>query len=749
MRIVDGVSPTAWPAAHEPASEREQMAMQPQREQSPNQPPQPHDLHLLFHPRSVALIGASDRPGSLGARATENLLVQSDFHGEVFLVNRGGATIFGRPSFTGVGELPGVPDVAVVLVPAAAAIGVLQECADLGVGFAIVLTSGFAEAGEEGRLLDARLAEIVASSSMRVYGPNCPGLYNVAGRLGLTITPNFTPQLRPGPIGLITQGGGLGVTIQQAMARGIGMSLWASSGNEHDLQVADFIDYMADDPSVEVIVTLIEGIRDGRRFARAARKAAARGKPVVALKVGRSELGKTAAASHTGALTGEADVNSAVFRQLGIIEVDDVDELIDTAWLLVRGRPGAASGVAVYSGSGGANSLTADIVGQHGLELAQFAPDTAAALAAALPDYAAIDNPVDVTTVGWSQPEAVDQSLLDVCRDPNVALVLFPLVANGTNPADADAVVRVQPASPVPILPVWMSDERGDMFDLLADAGIVPALQIGKAAKAIRRWLDWQASTSDLAAHPPAPETAPARGDAAEATFVLSEPAAKSLIARAGVAVPSAHVATTAEEAAATAERIGYPVVAKVVSSDIMHKSEVGGVQVGIHDAAGVTAAWEAIHESVQRHAPAAGIDGILVERMLDEGIEVFVGVSQDPVWGPVLTFGLGGIFVEILRDVSHRMLPLTAAEAEGMIREIRGFPLLDGARGRPKADLPALRDLLLRVSELVQNEARIDQLELNPVWVGPAGSGAVALDALVFERPDLAPADTEEVSHA
>ncbi|MBI5255139.1 MAG: acetate--CoA ligase family protein [Burkholderiales bacterium] len=703
-------------------------------------------LHRLFNPRSIAVVGASDRPNSIGARALDNLLVHSQFDGEVYLVSTSKAELFGRRCWPSVRDLPATPDVVMVVVPASATIEVLEQCADRGVAFAVVLTSGFGETGEEGLAVEAQMRAIAARSGMRIYGPNCPGVCNVNARLGMTFSPSFPHDLRPGPIGIATQGGGLGRNIMQAMERGIGVAMWSSSGNEVDLQVADFIDYMADAPDIKVIVTLIEGIKDGPRLVRALQKAARNDKPVVALKVGRSDYGARAAASHTASITGSAEVNSAALKQLGVIEVDDIDELVDTAWLLARQMPAFKPGgdaVAVYCGSGGAAALTADIIGQQGVKLAQFAPETTAALLAKLPSYAAVGNPVDTTTAVLSQPGLFDATLLDTCRDPNTALVVIPLAIDYGKVTDdtAEAVVRVQQQSPVPIVVIWMSDRLGKAFSTYAQAGIVPSRSVGKAVKAIRRWMDhghWRQRSDRLDWQPwPTAGAAPAAGPATP----LGEAEAKALLGAAGIAVPRSGLARTRDEALALAARIGFPVVAKVASADILHKTEVGGVAVGLHDAAAVGTAWDRIHASVRERAPQAVVQGLLVEQMAAAGgVEVLVGVSRDPVFGHVLTFGLGGIYVEVFKDVSRRLLPLTRAEAERLVREPRSFALLDGARGRPQADVAALVELLLKVSDFVGAHAQqIDEMDLNPVWVGPAGQGALALDAVIVGRLDTA----------
>ncbi|ABF09475.1 acetate---CoA ligase (ADP-forming) [Cupriavidus metallidurans] len=694
------------------------------------------DLSRLVSPRSIALVGASDRSGSIGARALENLMDHSDFKGDVYLVNATKPEVAGRKAWPDVASLPSVPDTALVAVPAEHVLAVLEQCGEKGVRFAIILTSGFGEAGEEGKAAEQTMKEIVARTGMRIYGPNCPGLTNITERLGFTFSPSFRHDLRGGPVGLATQGGGLGRNVLQAMDRGIGVALWSSSGNEVDLQVSDFIHYMADAPDIKVIATLLEGVNDGRKFVAAVQHAARKGKPVVVLKVGRSEYGRKAAQSHTASITGSAEVNSAVFAQLGVVEVDDIDELIDTAWLFARGMPRQGGALAIYSGSGGTAALCADMVGNAGLKLAEFAPETLAVLRDALPSYAAIDNPIDTTTAVMAKPELARTCLQAVCNDPSVSLVLLPqaLEYGDITKLAADITADVQKESPVPMLPIWMSERQGGAYKVFADAGLAPVRSISKAVKAVERWMgyaDWRAR-ADID-FKPLMQTA-ARPVADVPTRALSEPEGKAMLRAAGIAIPVSRVAATLAQARLLAREVGYPLVAKVVSEQIQHKSDVGGVVVGIHDDAGLEAAWESIHTSVKRNMPDARIDGILLEHMAAPGgLEILIGVSRDPVFGHILTFGLGGIYVEVFKDVSRRMLPLSATEAEAMIREVRCFPLLDGARGKPRRDIAALTALLVKVSDfVVAHGDHLVEMDLNPVWVGVAGEGALPLDAVI-----------------
>ncbi len=700
----------------------------------------PVDIARLIRPRSIALVGASEREGSIGERTMTNLVRHSEFDGEVYLVNPTKAEIRGRQCWPSVAALPATPDVAVVAVPASGVLAVIEECVARGVGFAVILSSGFGEAGEEGEREQLRMKEIAERGNLRLYGPNCPGLTNVNHRLGLTFSPSFPHDLTKGPIGLATQGGGLGRNVMQAMERGIGIGLWASTGNEVDLQVADFIHYLADAPDIKVVVTLLEGIKDGAKFATAVQRCAANGKPVIGLKVGRSEYGRKAAQSHTASLTGSAEVNSAVFRQFGVIEVDDIDELVDTAWLFARAMPGEQEALGIYCSSGGTAALTADAVGTAGLTLATFAPATTAVLRTKLPDYAAIGNPVDTTAMVLSDKTVIETTLGCVANDPHTGLTIVPIALDygETTTRMADNIINAQKDSASPIVPIWMSDRLGEGYQKLVAAGFAPPRSVNKAVAAIERWVAYgrwrRANPPNPGAATVLPTVAPA-GDFS--TRSLSESQAKAQLKDAGISLLPQGLGTSVDEACALADGMGYPVVAKVASAQIVHKSDIGGVKVGLQDAAQVREAWRDIMAAAARHQPEAAVDGLLIEKMAPRGgTELMVGVTRDPVFGHVMTFGLGGIYVEVLRDVTRRMLPIGARDAAAMVREIRSFALLDGARGRPKADLAALEALLVRVSDFVVAHAhRIEEMDLNPVWVGAAGEGALPLDAVIIER--------------
>lgn len=696
-------------------------------------------LARLVDPRSVAIIGASDRADSLGLRTVENLLDYSDFRGETYLISRSKDELHGRRTFASIGDVPEAPDVALLVVPYQATIDTLRECAARGTRFAVVFTSGFGEMGEEGREAEREMARIAATSGMRIYGPNCPGLCNQNKRIGLMFSPAWRVDQKPGAIGLVTQGGGIGRCFLQAADRGVGVGLFASTGNEVDLAVADFIRYMADADDISVIAAAMEGIRDGGELAAAALYAAERDKPVVALKVGRSEFGAQAVASHTGSISGTAEVNSAAFRQVGITEVDTLDELIDTAALFSRKRSTGNEKVAIYSFSGGNCVMMADAAAEAGLELATFSDQTLELMASQLPDYAAIRNPVDLTSDVLAKPGLGYTTLKAVADDPEVDIVLYPFPCDYDDVTGriADAAVRAQRETDVPILPVWMTDRLGPGWDSLVEGGMMPMRLVNQASLAAQRWIE-RGRWRKLVGWAPLP-TGPARGQAG-ARFTLTERQAKDRLAAAGISVPQGAIARTADEAALIAEKIGYPVVAKVVSAAITHKSDVGGVKVGLQDAAEVKAACVAINDAVHLNAPGAAVEGILIERMASSGgFEVLIGVHRDPVFGPVMTFGLGGVYIELFKDVARCMLPVTPDLAKDLINEPKCSAILRGVRGGAGGDLAALGAMIVAVSNFFLSHGdALEELELNPVWLGPPGKGVLALDAVLTSNIPL-----------
>ncbi|MCD0501431.1 acetate--CoA ligase family protein [Bordetella petrii] len=691
------------------------------------------DLSRFIKPANVAVVGASPRPTSQGGRLYENLRHHSRIPGHVYAVNPAYGEIDGQPCWPSIEALPeGDIDVALVIVNAARVLDTLRQCAQRRIPYAIVMSSGFSEAGEAGRALEQDIAQLCRDTGLHVYGPNCPGFVNVRDCIGMTFSPAFKHDLNAGAIGLATQGGGLGRNLLQGLSHGQGVGLWFSAGNEVDLEIPDFVACMAQDPQIRVIGLLMEGIKDGRRLVAALKLARERGKPVVVLKIGHSEAGVRAAQSHTASIAGSAAINSAVFRQFGAIEVDDLDQLLAVTRLLAVGAPKPGSGLCIYTFSGGTAALATDIAGTAGLPMAAFAEHTRASLQSLLPGFANIANPVDTTADILRDQAAASECLRVVCDDPNVGAVLFPIPMDYGAVTDsiARSIIDVSRLTRTPIIPVWMSRRMGDGFQLLEEHGLQPFLSVSGAIAALSRI--WPSGAVAQPGNSLAPTAASA--EPATARHQLSEAQAKALLRQAGLPMPRHEIAASPEQAASIAAHIGFPVVMKIVSADIAHKTECGGVRLNIRSETDAVQAYEDICKAVARAAPTARIDGVLVEAMLPAGgHEVLLGVHRDPAFGLVLTFGLGGIFVETLRDTAHRMIPLRRQDASNLLAEIRNAAILAGVRGQPPGDLAALEDLILKVSAFAEHHAdTLLELELNPVWLGAAGQGVMPLDALI-----------------
>ena len=683
---------------------------------------------------TIAVLGASEKPHSIGNHAMKNIVEHSGFKGRLYPVNPKQETVMGLQCYPDVASLPEAVDVLVVVIPAKFVRTAIEEAGQKGVKFAVILTSGFSEADDWGKAEEAALVEISKRTGIRLYGPNCPGLVNLTMPLGMTFSPAFKDDICPGPIGLATQGGGLGRNMIQHNVRGVGYANWSSSGNECDLQVADFIHHMASDPDVKVIGCLIEGFKDGERFAAACQYAARKGKPVVGLKVGRSEYGAKAAQSHTASITGSAEVNSAVFKQLGVIEVDDLDELVDVAQLLARKLPKGDEEIAIFASSGGAASLCADNVGAYGLTLSTFTDETLKRLAEVLPDYAAINNPIDTTSISISHPQAYADALVAAAKDANTDLVLAPLPMdyNQYSVTNGNTIIKAQQETDIPIVPIWMSERQGAGYGILAEAGMVPFRSLRNMGKAVRRWIDWgqwrarlDESWTPMLSHTgsvPDPE----------ATRTLNEVQGKRALAAAGVSTAVPEIATSAAEAAEIAAKMGGTLAMKIVSADIAHKSDIGGVMLNVAPG-DAGAKFDTIIANATSAKPKAKLDGVLLEPMAAPGgVEAFVGVARDPVFGHMMTFGLGGIYVEMFKDVTRRMLPVTADMAKAMVGELASAKLLTGYRGQAPRDVEALAELIARVSDYVAANPQVVEMDINPVWVGAEGEEAMALDAVI-----------------
>ena len=723
-------------------------------------------LREFFAPRSVALVGASDTSG--WARFIVAASAAAGFAGPLLPVHPVHRAAFGRPAARSLRELAEPADLAFILAPTQAVESVIDDAAAAGVRNAVVLASGYREVGPEGRALEDRLVAQAAAAGIVLLGPNCLGFLNAHAGAG-PFALNVPLPLLAGPVGIALQSGALAsVVLAFARSRAIGISSLTSMGNEAMITTADMLEYLVEDERTRVICLFLEEISDPALFARAAARADQAGKPIVALKVGSSVAGQQAALAHTGSIAGDDAVVDAVLRQLNVIRVTSIEELLTTGALLGYDRWPGGRRMGVLTASGGACDIIADCAGQEGVAIPPFSPQTAAAIAPLLPPFAAVRNPLDVTGYVLANERrsaltAIDHALDAAVADPGLDFVVF----SGVNLPDARPPDETQArlieerlswlaervaSAPVPVIPMGPTcvdvsaygRELLNRHQLHLLGGMNLGLQaIGNALG----WLERRGSLRHGRPGPPGPagsDGAAVAGMAATgvpgdgAAEPWSEAEARSLLGRAGVPVVPGELARSADEAVAAAGRLGLPVALKICSAQITHKSDIGGVALGLRTSAEVAEAYARIR-AAGAQVPGARIDGVLVTPMRAGGVELLAGVTVDPAFGPVLAVGLGGIWVEFLQDTSLRVLPVDASEVQRMLGELRGIALLRGAHGSRAADLDALAEVIARIGETALSlNGALRALEVNPLWVN--GDQIEALDVLIATGPDGIP---------
>jgi acetyltransferase len=700
------------------------------------------DLTPLMKPRRVAVVGASQRMGR-GTRVIANLQ-QFGYAGRIFPINPKYDEILGLPCYPDLASTPECADTVVVAIPAEQVPGVLAAAAGQGVRGAIVLSSGFAEAGAAGRERQAALERLAAEHGLLICGPNCYGVFNI--RLGsATFSADFTEPPRPGPVAVVSQSGGFSHAIAEHLMqqRRVGLSYIVSCGNQAGLSVEDYLEFLVEDDDTAVVGVFVEGFRQPGKLRAVAARASARAKPIVALKVGRSEGGRQAMLAHTGSLAGTPEIVDALLRQSGIVQVTSLNEMLDTLTLLATARQIRRPGwrVAVLSGLGGECGRLADVADRVGIELPALAPSTVETIAGFMPDFANPRNPLDGTGAMYENAELFPRLVEAVLRDEAIDVVAINLRANVPKPGGwapsrqfSRVIQEAVRCGTDRLVVCFNSFSAGDLDQEvvrpLAEGGVPFLDGTETALQAVRNAREYHRFLGRRREGPPEAARAAV---AAPWTGVLANADGMRLLREFGIPLVETVRVSDAEEAARVAEHLGSPVALKVDSPDIAHKTDVGGVRLGCGDAASVRGAVAELLGEVRRRAPAARIDGVLVQPMVAGGIEMILGVKTDPLFGPAVVCGFGGVFVEVLRDVSVRVPPLDAAEALAMIAELRGRALLEGARGRPPADVPALAETLVNLAALAETHRdRLRALDLNPLVLFAEGRGVVAVDWLI-----------------
>lgn len=714
------------------------------------------NLELFFKPRSIAIIGASADLATISGKPLR-YLQEHGYQGKIYPVNPKYQEIAGCPCYPDIASVPGPVDLALIAVNYRRVLPVLEQCAQKGVRFATIFSSGFAEAGEEGRKLQLALAELVARTGLRLCGPNCQGAVSLHEQTAAAFSASLDIRpFTPGSVGFVTQSGALGYSIfNLAQEAGVGFSYVVSTGNEVDLDCLDFMSYMLEDENTRVVFTYLEGMRDGNKFRRVAERALELGKPLAVLKVGRSETGSKAASSHTAALTGSDQVYSSFFKQTGIIRVADIEEFIDLA-LLINGGVNFPRGkrLGIITTSGGAGVLAADAAEECGLQVPPLQEETRRQILSVIPAYGSALNPVDVTAQVINEAEGFWKVLQAIADDPGIdaLVVIMTMITGESGVRMAQDLVKISKWTKKPIAVAWTAGDRlmGDCFDVLRSAGVTYYKSPVRCVKAMAHlmnygafqsaWINCTASAPQKIISPgvsPGAVPASVKEILSGAGRVLSESESKKVLAAFGIPVTREEVAVTQEEALSLARKIGYPLALKVDSPDIPHKTEARAIRLGINSESELVQAFAEVLANARNYAPGARINGVLVQEMVPPGgVEVILGVKSDPQFGPVVIFGLGGIFVEVLKDVSLRVAPLTFYQAREMIREIRGYSLLAGARGRSRADVEALAVVLVKVSEMaLALRDELAEMDINPLIVLPEGQGVKVADALLIRK--------------
>jgi acyl-CoA synthetase (NDP forming) len=700
------------------------------------------DLERFFNPRAIAIIGASRDFITISGQPLKHLQ-SHHYKGKLYPVNPRYPEIAGVKCYPSIAGLPETPDLALILVNAARVADILRQCGEKGVPYVIIFSSGFSEIGGGGVAMQRELASIARGYGIGVIGPNCQGMINVADGVFAGFGSVFFTDYEPGAVSMVSQSGGFGFSVMNLSAKDGGLKFrqMVTTGNEIGVSTLDFMDYFIRDPQTEIIAGYLEGAKDAYRIPEIGAKALAAGKPILMWKVGNTEQGQRAAASHTANLGGAMALYKAAFRQAGIIQVEDIQDVIDYGRAFRGGRLPRGNRLAIITISGGAGILMTDECISRGMALAQLAPETVARLREFVPSFGALGNPVDVTAAIFNDLTLINRTLQAIVEDPGVDCIAMINASLQGEIAQkvAGEIVAVAARTDKPIFIAWSArDVAAPEAYAALDAARIPhyksPVRCGRAMAAV----SWYAEARRRAAaqrdeRPLVIEKSIIKQQVNGYAGDLAEHAAKQVLAGYGIRVTREEVAGSRDEALAAARRIGYPVALKVQSPDIPHKTEARAVRLGITSDTELASAYDEVLANARAYDGSAKIEGVLVQEMVKGGVEAILGVTNDPLFGPAVMFGLGGIFAEVLKDVAFRLAPVTPSAAREMIEEIKGYPLLAGARGRPPADANALTDAILRLSALaVDLKDCVAELDINPLFVMERGRGVIAADALI-----------------
>jgi acetate---CoA ligase (ADP-forming) len=701
-----------------------------------------NDLERFFNPRSIAIIGASQDFITISGQPLKHLQ-SHHYKGKLYPVNPRYPEVAGVKCYPTLADLPETPDLVLILVNASRVADMLRQCGAKGVPYVIIFSSGFSEMGGEGVKLQRQLEAIAREHDIGVIGPNCQGMMNVADGVFAGFGSVFFTDYEPGTVSMVSQSGGFGFSVMNLSSKdgGLPFRQMVTTGNEIGISTLEFMDYFIRDPKTTLIGAYLEGAKDAHRLPEIGRKALAAGKPILMWKVGNTEQGQKAAASHTANLGGAMALYQAAFKENGIIQVEDIQDLVDYGRAFRGARLPRGNRLAIITISGGAGILMTDECIARGMKMAQLAPETVASLKTFVPSFGSLGNPVDVTAGIFNDLTLINRTLQAIIDDPGVDCVaMINASLQGEIAAKiASEIAAVASLTDKPIVLCWSArDVMAPEAYATLEAARIPhyksPVRCGRALAAVswyaeaKRRSEARRGEEPLALHRPR-----AAAILSGKTGDVAEHAAKRVLAEYGIPVTQEALATTRDEALAAAKRIGYPVAIKVQSPDISHKTEAQAVRLAIGSDQELAAAYEQVLRNARAYNDAARIEGVLVQEMVGDGTEAILGITNDPLFGPAVMFGLGGIFAEVLKDVSFRLAPVTPSVARDMVEEIAGYPVLAGARGRPRADVEALVDAIVRLSALaIDLKDSVSELDINPLFVFAAGRGVKAADALI-----------------
>jgi len=693
-------------------------------------------LENFFNPKSVAIVGASGQKGKVGYEILKNM-IDAGYKGKIFPINPKSETIEGLKCYADLAAVGQTPDLVIIIVPAKIVPGIMQQCAQVGVKSVIIITAGFKEVGKAGRELENQIVQIARQAGIRIIGPNCLGLIVPANKLNASFGGNLPAA---GAIGYLSQSGALLTAIlDMANANDIGFSKLVSIGNKADVDELDVIEALASDEDTKVIAGYLESIANGNQFVREAEEIS-HDKPILLIKAGATEAGAKAASSHTGSLAGAEAAYESAFERAGIIRCGSIGQQFDYAQAFANQPLPAGPSVAVITNAGGPGIMAADAIEQQGLTFARLTNKTIEKLSSGLPAAANLYNPVDV--LGDALADRYEFALDAVLDDPHVDTVLILLTPQAmTEPAaTAEAIVRIARKKPQkPVLTCFLgADKIKQGVRILRQGGIPQIDATERAVETIKVMADyarWRSRPKRVVRLFPVNRRKVeniVERHLRQALREIGETESKDILEAYGFATPKGSIATTAEQAAGIAEQLGFPVVLKIWSPDILHKSDVGGVQIGLKSVKEVKDAFDLMMYRIPKKLPDADILGVLVQEMCSGGREVILGMKRDPHFGPLMMFGMGGTMVEVLKDVSFYLAPLTAEEAKQMLVSTKTYQMLKGVRGQEGVDIGAIAEGLQRLSQLVTEFAQIQELDINPYVVGPEGTIPIAVDARI-----------------